>query len=592
MNSPEPEYERRLIESEKAVEAHRARYKRLGNWRVIYALTASAAIWAVGAYGVRQWPVLVFGALGIMIALLIAGSRMERRIKLASRAVEYYRRALERVLLRRNEHGETGERFLDPQHPYAVDLDVFGKHSLFQLLSVCRTRAGENRLAEWLRAPANAAEIRSRHEAVNDMRDRLDLREDLAVLGEDFRAGVNPEALARWAVADPVPIPSTLRYVAAALSVVGLILLSALTLTLFGDPRLRIAVIAVALIEAAIFFRWRAVVSRIAHDAEEPSHDLALLAGTLARLEQEQFTSPRLASMRRALDQPRQASQSIRGLGRLIELLESRDNLFLRIFGPLILWTTQISFAVELWRQRHAHSIPQWLDAVAEFEAINSLAAATYEHPEDVLPEITHGPPSLRAQALAHPLLADCIPNDIELGRDRSLLIVSGSNMSGKSTMLRTVGLNAVLALAGAPVRARALKISELSIGASIRTSDSLEGGISRFYAEILRIRQILELPRPVLFLLDELLAGTNSHDRRIGAQAILRGLLERGAMGLATTHDLALSAIADSLVSAANVHFEDSIQDGRINFDYRMRPGVVTRSNALELMRSVGLEV
>jgi DNA mismatch repair ATPase MutS len=164
--------------------------------------------------------------------------------------------------------------------------------------------------------------------------------------------------------------------------------------------------------------------------------------------------------------------------------------------------------------------------------------------------------------------------------------------MSGKSTFLRTVGINAVLALAGAPVRAAALRISPLSVGASIRTSDSLEGGISRFYAEILRIRQILDLAPPALFLLDELLAGTNSHDRHIGAGAILHALLERGSIGIATTHDLALSAIADRLSHAANVHFEDFIQEGRIHFDYRMRPGVVERSNALELMRSVGLNV
>jgi hypothetical protein len=585
VNIPELEYQRRLVERQRTVEAQKVRYARLGNWRVTYALAASAGVWTAGAYGFRQWPVLVFGALAIMIALLVIGSRMEWRISLASRAVEYYRRAASRVRSRRNHQGETGERFLDPQHPYAIDLDVFGKHSLFQLLSVCRTRAGENRLADWLRSPADASEIRSRHEAVNDMRERLDLREDLAVLGEDFRSGVNPEALVRWATAAPVRIPAMLRWVAMALSGVGVILIGALTLTLFSDPRLRIALIAVALTEAAIFFRWREVVSRIAQDAEDPGHDLGLLAAALARIEREQFISLRLARMRTALDEPQQASSAIRTLGRCIELLESRDNLFLRIFGPLILWTTQVSFAVELWRQRNGHAIPQWLDALAEFEAIGSLAAAAYEHPEDVLPEILRGAPCLRARGLAHPLLADCVPNDVELGGERSLLIVSGSNMSGKSTLLRTVGLNAVLALAGAPVRAVSLQISELSIGASIRTSDSLEGGISRFYAEILRIRQILELRPPVLFLLDELLAGTNSHDRRIGAEAILRGLVERGAMGLATTHDLALSR-------ARNVHFEDSIQDGRITFDYRMRPGVVTRSNALELMRSVGLEV
>jgi DNA mismatch repair ATPase MutS len=182
------------------------------------------------------------------------------------------------------------------------------------------------------------------------------------------------------------------------------------------------------------------------------------------------------------------------------------------------------------------------------------------------------------------------------LGGKLRVLVVSGSNMSGKSTMLRTLGTNVVLAQAGAPVRARRLRLSPLSVGASIRVNDSLQGGISRFYAEILRLRQILDLASgapAALFLIDEFLHGTNSHDRRIGAQALVRGLVDRGAIGLITTHDLALAEIADSLGErAANVHFEDHLEDGQIRFDYIMRPGVVRKSNAIELMRSVGLEI
>jgi DNA mismatch repair ATPase MutS len=176
------------------------------------------------------------------------------------------------------------------------------------------------------------------------------------------------------------------------------------------------------------------------------------------------------------------------------------------------------------------------------------------------------------------------------------VLIVSGSNMSGKSTLLRAVGTNVVLALAGGAVRAAAMRLSPLAIGATIRIEDSLQEGHSRFYTEILRIRAIVEQTSgrvPVLFLLDEVLHGTNSHDRRIGAGAIVRALVERGAIGLVTTHDLALTELATTMGgAAANVHFEDRIEDGRMVFDYRMRPGVVERSNALELMRAVGLDV
>jgi len=188
------------------------------------------------------------------------------------------------------------------------------------------------------------------------------------------------------------------------------------------------------------------------------------------------------------------------------------------------------------------------------------------------------------------------VRNDLALGAGTSLLIVSGSNMSGKSTLLRAAGLNAVLALAGAPVRARRLRLSALSVAASIRVVDSLADGRSRFLAEITRLRRMMDLARgdrALLFLIDELLSGTNSHDRRIGAEAILRGLVNRGAIGLATTHDLALTAISEALSPLVkNVHFADVLSGASLVFDYRLHDGVVRRSNALELMRSVGLEV
>ena len=254
--------------------------------------------------------------------------------------------------------------------------------------------------------------------------------------------------------------------------------------------------------------------------------------------------------------------------------------------------------AVEAWRAVSGPAVVHWLAAVGEFEALCALATYAYERAEHVLPEIGESGPLFEATALGHPLLprAHCVGNDVRLAADAALLVVSGSNMSGKSTLLRTIGVNVVLAQAGAPVRARALRMSPLSIGTSMRIADSLQAGTSRFYAEIQRLRQIVDLAggaRPLLFLLDEILHGTNSHDRRFGAEAVVRGLLARGAIGLITTHDLALSTIVDTLAPrAANVHFEDHLENGRMTFDYRLRSGVVTKSNALELMRAVGLEV
>jgi DNA mismatch repair ATPase MutS len=262
-------------------------------------------------------------------------------------------------------------------------------------------------------------------------------------------------------------------------------------------------------------------------------------------------------------------------------------------------WPLHLASAIEAWRREFGPKVLAWLSAVAEYEALSSLGAYAYEHPEDPFPSfIEHGPARFEGSRLGHPLVpaARMVRNDVLLTDTVRLLIVSGSNMSGKSTLLRTVGVNAVLAMAGAPVRAAALALTPLDVGATLHVHDSLQAGRSRFFAEISRIRQIADLvgrrPGP-LFLLDELFQGTNSHDRRIGAEALLRSLIDRGAIGLTTTHDLALTNIADASEGrAVNVHFEDQLKDGQLVFDYRMKPGPVTHSNALALMKAVGLPV
>jgi DNA mismatch repair ATPase MutS len=284
-------------------------------------------------------------------------------------------------------------------------------------------------------------------------------------------------------------------------------------------------------------------------------------------------------------------SKAIAELSRLAALLVAQKNQFFAPLAYLIMWPVQVAFAVEGWRARHGRDIARWLAAAGELEALAALGGYAFEHPDDPFAEIAGEGAVFDGQALAHPLLAGAVANDVQLG-DTRLLLVSGSNMSGKSTLLRTVGTNLVLALAGAPVRAARLRCSPMQLGATLRIQDSLQEGASRFYAEIKKLRQIVDLTArgPVLFLLDEILAGTNSHDRRIGAEGVVRGLVERGAVGLLTTHDLALAEM--QIPGALNVHFEDHLQDGELRFDYKMRDGVVRKSNALELMRAVGLKV
>jgi DNA mismatch repair ATPase MutS len=258
----------------------------------------------------------------------------------------------------------------------------------------------------------------------------------------------------------------------------------------------------------------------------------------------------------------------------------------------------QVAYAAEAWRASHGTAVRSWLAAVGEVEALLSLSGYSYEHPADPFPEFLEGPPCFKAEQLGHPLIpaAKCVLNNVSVCGETRVLLISGSNMSGKSTLMRAVGINTVLAMAGAPVRAQRLQLTPLQIGASILINDSLQEGSSRFYAEITRLRHICDLAEqkpPVLFLLDELLQGTNSKDRLIGAEGVVWALLASGAIGLISTHDLALTNIGGQQDSRLhNVHLQDEIRDGRMTFDFKLQDGVVTKSNGIELMRLIGLKV
>jgi hypothetical protein len=595
---PLTEYQRRLALRQIALGSERERSRRI--WfmrRILFAVIAVMIVMAVeGMVGAWWIAVPVAG----FIALMAIHQGVHAAVARLERAVRYYQRGIARLEDRWMGSGETGERFADKSHPYAEDLDLFGHGSVFELLSTARTRAGEEKLASWLLAPAAAGEIRARQRAVDDLRHRLDLREDLALLGADVRSGVHPEELSAWSEGPPVFTSRQTRWLQIAALSIGIFAASAVVMWVGWGGR-RYALIALFVV-ALFLFVYRSRISRVISAVERPGRELILLAQILERLETETFASTKLVELRRALEcDGRPPSSQIARLNRLIQVLDSMKNQFFAPIAFVLLVPAQLAFAIERWRQKVGAGIPQWLDAVGEIEALSSLACYAYEHPDDPfpeLPELMDGAVCFDGEALGHPLIAESksIRNDLRLGEGARVLIVSGSNMSGKSTLMRTAGVNVVLALAGAPVRARRLRLSPLAIGASIHILDSLQTGASRFYAEITRLRQIVELTKgelPLLFLLDEILSGTNSHDRRIGAEAVVKGLVERGAIGIVTTHDLALTRIADTLGErATNVHFEDHLEDGRMVFDYKMRPGVVQRSNALELMRTVGLEV
>ena len=553
---------------------------------------------------------------GAFLVLVVLHDRVIKARRRAERIAKLYEDGIARSEDRWPTTDGRSQRFADEEHLYATDLDLFGAGSLFERLSVARTAMGEETLAAWLKAPAAVEVVRRRQEAVRELGPRLDLREDMAVLGIDIRAEVNQTSLASWAGTAAAPLPRGIPFGLAGARVLAAVVGAAVTASLLAWLMGRasgLLFVGATLLAVGFVIRLKATVDPVLVNIARRTGELRLLALLLARLEREQFETPLLAALRASLNattdgrgrgQP--ASRRIARLARLVGLVEARRNQMVGILVAPLLWTAQLGLAIEGWRRAFGSAVGDWLAMVGEIEALTSLATYAYEHPDLPFPTISDDDdagPRFDGEALTHPLLpaGACVPNDVVLGSNGSgprprLLLVSGSNMSGKSTLLRTVGANTVLALAGGPVCARRLVLSRLALGATLRIHDSLQQGRSRFYAEITRLREIVDLcngPVPVLFLIDEMLSGTNSHDRRIGAEAVLRALISRHAIGFATTHDLALAEIADAAgPAAANVHFEDEIRDGKIAFDYRMRPGVVRKSNALALMRAVGLDV
>jgi hypothetical protein len=592
--SPAHEYATRLRALEEETARYEAASHRIGTIRLLLAL-AFLIVVGLALFKSPSFLPWLLAPAALFGGAVLYHTDARRRLARGRRRAEFFGAGLARIEDRWVGTGRRGERFGDAHHVYSADLDLFGEGGLFELLCVARTRMGVDALARWLLAPAKHQELAARQAAAVELRPRLDLREELAALGDQATPAVNADALLAWA-SSPDRLQQkwivwAVRWLAAAFVAAA----AAWYFTGLLSP-----VLLVVVIEAGCAHVLKRQLRETIGAAESTFANLDVLANFLAILERQRFSAPWLLERVRSLRSHHlEAARAIAALRRIVEVMESRRNSFMAILDVPLMISVQAATAAESWRRSHRHAVAVWLEVVGEFEALDCLATYSYEHPGDPFPAWIDGPPAFRARGLAHPLIprSKAVPNDVVLDDTTGLLLVSGSNMSGKSTLLRAVGLNAVLAMAGAPVRAERLELTPLQVGASIRINDSLREGSSRFYAEIVRLRQIFELcgrSPSLLVLLDELLQGTNSADRRVGAQGIVRALVEGGAIGMVTTHDLALAEIDghDGGVRITNVHFQDEIENGRMRFDYKLRPGVVTKSNALELMRAVGLEV
>jgi Flp pilus assembly protein TadB len=540
------------------------------------------------------WMLVV--VLAVLVVVFVLHERTLKRQARCGQRLRYYEQGLARMEDRWAGTGQSGEEFQHDEHLYARDLDLFGAGGLYELISIAKTSAGRETLAAWLKAPVRVKYIQERQEAVKELAPRYAFREEMALAGGEMEAGIRSDRLVGWSAGEPV-VARWFAFVVAPL--LAVLWLASVVFTMMGTRGALELLIAVSLVNYSVSYLCSKRMFPEADKAEEAAHELPLLAAVMELMEQEAFSAEMLRKLQVGLTTDGlRASQALKKLNRRMQWLESRHNMFVKVLDAFTFWTPRHLGALDAWRAQYGKHVEKWLLAAGDVEALHALACYAWEHPENTYPEFVTVGPLFAAERLKHPLLprGRAVTNDVRLDKERQLIMLSGPNMAGKSTLLRAIGLNAVLAQAGAPVCATRLRMSELLVAASICVLDSLQGGLSRFYTEIQRLKQMQDLaehgPR-VLFLLDELLSGTNSKDRRTGTEAVVRTLLKHGAVGIVTTHDLALTEIVEQLEGkAANYHFEDHYIDGELVFDYRLVAGVAQTTNALKLMRAVGLDV
>jgi hypothetical protein len=592
---PKAEYSGRLGKYLKVIAEKDHAHLQVGYAKLAVIAAGLLLLWTVWAKQLvpAYW---LLAPVAVYALLTILHERVLRAKARANTAADFYRRGIARIEDRWAASGQTGERFRDANHVYAEDLDLFGPGCLFELLSTARLPMGESRLANWLGEGSEVGTILERQKLIEELREKLDLREDLAVTGEDLRARLNPESLIDWAEGKSILPGGSWRVIAALLAIAA-----GAGIVYYLETATLWPLLSVMALEAIVLAWLRRKAHTVIEGVDCNAEGLLLFSEILERLEREPFTSPHLREFAAELKGENEpASRAIRKFARIVYWIDASDGVLAKMAELPFLYSVQIGMAAEAWRRRWGAKIRRWAELTGEMEALLSLATYSYEHPADPFPEFVGAKEGLGffdGEELGHPLIAaeKSVRNSVRLDAQTRVLLVSGSNMSGKSTLLRVVGINTVLAMAGAPIRGKRLQLTPLKIGTRIRSTDSLQEGRSSFYTEILHIRKVFETANgavPLIFLFDELLEGTNSKDRRIGAEGLIQGLLKRRAIGIVTTHDLALTEIAAAVGNVMrNMHLEDQVVDGKMQFDYKLRDGVVEKSNALELMRLIGLD-
>jgi hypothetical protein len=598
--TPRAWYESRRAEWSRRSAAATARSLTISRLRLATFFGAVALIW----WGVRAGSPIAIALAAVagaaFVALIVRHSRLLNEIEYADAA----RVAAERGVARIDRDWSVLPEIQPPPgfdldtHPYARDLDVFGHASLTAWLGPAATAFGGATVLRWLLAPAEPGEIAGRQAAIAELADRREWREALAAEGLRGRpATVSLERFLDWAERGVPAIPPALAPLSILLTV-SIWLLIALHAAGLTDAWWMPPMLAGIVLSFAFARSMHAVFDRASVGERALDRYAAMLALACA----ERWSAPELERLQADLREGGDAPVALTRLSRLVEWSELRTAAAVLHFliQALTLWDFHVCFAIMRWRRAHGVRVRAWLSALGTIDALAVLSAVRHDYPEWATPQVGAASPTLTATALGHPLIRDDrrVANDVVVGPPGTILLITGSNMSGKSTLLRAVGLNAVLAHAGAPVCAAAFSMPPCELQTSIRVQDSLELGLSYFMAALARLKAIVDAAertrsggRHLLYLLDEVLQGTNSLERAIAVRAVARHLLDAGAIGAMTTHDLTVAAEEPFASHAAMVHFAEQVHDdGRMTFDYRLRPGLATSQNALRLMQLIGI--
>ncbi len=562
-------------------------------WGLLVCLAAIGWMTVRAVHGGSGWPLLAgFAAMAVLVPVHLA---LQGKVARGVRGVEFYERGLERVRGVRVQSGATGDGLGTEGHLYERDLNLLGEESVFGLLDTVRTGIGQRGVAEYLLKAVGHGESVARQEAVRELAGNTALREEIAVLGASRFQQVQARFFDAWLEGEAAEFSWVWRVV---LGVTATVLTVGLVVGLthvVGWGVLIQPLAGVAVLQAGMVAYLGARVKPMLEATVKLSNHVQMFSEGLAVLERQTFVCAKLKAVQAAGREPANAVPELKKLQSQVTLVQQRTKEMFYVFSALLAAGTQAGITLAAWKRKNGAAMRGWLAAWAEFEALNALANYAYEHPEDCWPELlADGPARLEAEGLGHPLLAGGVRNDVSLGMSEGarFYLISGSNMSGKSTLLRSMGVNAVLAYAGAPVRAHMMRLTPMRIGAALALTDSLAEGKSKFLAEVERLAKIVGVSEggPVLFLVDEIFSGTNSADRRAAAGAVLGRLLKHGAIGALSTHDLALAELATEENRGVNVHMASPDAEDPLGFDYRLKPGVNTSSNALAIIKMMGL--